>query len=599
MQTLVTQYDSDLRDLIDIHAPVKQRTLTCRPFSPWFSDHLRELKRDKRRWERKWQSSNLEINKQIYQQKASDYYNAIEIAKRNYYFDKISTSTQSELFTLVDGLFTVRSKSILPKHSDPQELAKRFSSFFQSKISDLLDDLRVITVGGDCYRYDKQSTLSNCELSSFSSVTTEDVRSVIRSSRTKSCMLDPIPTVLVKKCIDVLVCPIAAIINSSLMTGVFPTQFKHGVVTPIIKKKDLDPDILKNYRPITNLSFVSKVTERVVSNQLHQYLQVNDLYAWMQSAYRPNHSTETALLRVHNDICLALDDNNDFILVLLDLSSAFDMVNHQILLGRLQKRYGVNGTVLDWLESYLSGRMQSVRMGNETSEPVCLKRGVPQGSVLGPSLFSLYVAPIEDIVESYGLTCAVYADDTQLYISIDKSQLQCGIANLQQCILAIIEWLPINELVCNESKTEAIWFFSRYKKHDLELSAITIGKSNVALASSVRDLGVMLDRHLDMRAHINQLCRSASFSLRRVGQVRRYLDTATTEKLTHALITCKLDQCNSLLYGLPDKDISKIQRIQNSAARLVTGTKRQEHITSVLRNLHWLPIKKRIIKYFF
>lgn len=426
-------------------------------------------------------------------------------------------------------------------------------------------------------------------------MTTEDVRSVIRSSRTKSCMLDPIPTVLVKKCIDVLVCPITAIINSSLMTGVFPTQFKHGVVTPIIKKKDLDPDILKNYRPITNLSFVSKVTERVVSNQLHQYLQVNDLYARMQSAYRPNHSTETALLRVHNDICLALDDNNDFILVLLDLSSAFDMVNHQILLGRLQKRYGVNGTVLDWLESYLSGRMQSVRIGNETSEPVCLKRGVPQGSVLGPSLFSLYVAPIEDIVESYGLTCAVYADDTQLYISIDKSQLQCGIANLQQCILAIIEWLAINELVCNESKTEAIRFFSRYQKHDLELSAITIGKSNIALASSVRDLGVMLDRHLDMRTHINQLCRSASFSLRRVGQVRRYLDTATTEKLTHALITCKLDQCNSLLYGLPDKDISKIQRIQNSAARLVTGTKRREHITSVLRNLHWLPIKKRII----
>ena len=294
------------------------------------------------------------------------------------------------------------------------------------------------------------------------------------------------------------------------MTGAFPTQFKHGVVTPIIKKKDLDPDILKNYRPITNLSFVSKVTERVVSNQLHQYLQVNNLYARMQSAYRPNHSTETALLRVHNDICLALDDNNDFILVLLDLSSAFDMVNHQILLGRLQKRYGVNGTVLDWLESYLSGRMQSVRIGNETSEPVCLKRGVPQGSVLGPSLFSLYVAPIEDIVESYGLTCAVYADDTQLYISIDKSQLQCGIANLQQCILAIIEWLAINELVCNESKTEAIRFFSRYQKHDLELSAITIGKSNIALASSVRDLGVMLDRHLDMRTHINQLCRSAS-----------------------------------------------------------------------------------------
>ena len=114
-----------------------------------------------------------------------------------------------------------------------------------------------------------------------------------------------------------------------------------------------------------------------------------------------------------------------------------------------------------------------------------------------------------------------------------------------------------------------------------------IGKSNVVLASSVRDLGVTLDCHLDMNARVNQLCKSAYFSLRHVGQVRK--------KLTHALITSKLDQCNSLLYGLPDKEISKIQRIQNSAARLVTRTKRQEHITQVLRKLHWLPIKKRII----
>ena len=200
---------------------------------------------------------------------------------------------------------------------------------------------------GDCHRYDKQPTPSSYELSTFKPVTSENVKSVIMSSRTKSCSLDPIPTVLVKKCIDVLVRPITAIINSSLMIGVFPSQFKHGLVTPIIKKKDLDPELLKNYRPITNLSFLSKTTERVVSNQLHQYLQVNGLYDRMQSAYRPNHSTETALLRVHNDICLALDNKNDVILVLVDLSSAFEMVNHQILLKRLQDRYGIYGTVLD------------------------------------------------------------------------------------------------------------------------------------------------------------------------------------------------------------------------------------------------------------
>ena len=177
----------------------------------------------------------------------------------------------------------------------------------------------------------------------------------------------------------------------------------------------------------------------------------------MQSAYRPNHSTETALLRVHNDISLALDNNNDVILVLLDLSSAFDMVNHQILLKRLQDRYGIYGTVLDLLKSYLSECTQSVKIGDKMSEPIRLARGVPQGSVLRPSSFSLYVAPIEDIIKSYHLNCAVYADDTQLYVSIEKSLLQrSGISNLQKCIEAILEWLADNELVCNESKTDVI-----------------------------------------------------------------------------------------------------------------------------------------------
>ena len=180
------------------------------------------------------------------------------------------------------------------------------------------------------------------------------------------------------------------------------------------------------------MSFLWKTTERVVSNQLHQYLQVNGLYARMQSAYRPNHSTETALLRVYNDISLALDNSNDVILVLLDLSSAFDMVNHQILLKRLQDRYGIYGTVLDWLKSYLSERTQSVKIGDETSEPIRLARGVPQGSVLGPSLFSLYVAPIEDIIKSYGSTGLSMLMIHSFMYRLKKSLLQSGISNLQK-----------------------------------------------------------------------------------------------------------------------------------------------------------------------
>ena len=151
-----------------------------------------------------------------------------------------------------------------------------------------------------------------------------------------------------------------------------------------------------------------------------------------------------------------------------------------------------------------------------------------------------------------------------------------------------------NKLLCNTSKTEVLHFTSRFLDVD-SITHVTIGNSVKELTSEARDLGVILDHHLKMSSHINNICKSASYSLRRIGQIRRYLNTASTEKLVHAFITSKLDYCNSLIYGLPDKDLIKLQRIQNSAARLVTLTKKFEHVTSILQTLHWLPVKKRIV----
>ena len=230
-----------------------------------------------------------------------------------------------------------------------------------------------------------------------------------------------------------------------------------------------------------------------------------------------------------------------------------------------------------------------------TSSKFAIQRGVPQGSVLGPSLFSLYVSPIEDIISSHDLSCAMYADDTQLYLTLGKPGCpNQDLSNVHHCVSSILCWMKTNKLVCNTSKTEVIHFSSKFIKQ-IPLAKINIGSSEITVASSVRDLGVTLDKHLQMTLHVNQLCKSASFSLKRIGQIRRYLDNPTTEKLVHALITSKLDQCNSLLHGLPDQEIAKLQLIQNSAARLVTRTKRNEHISPILDKLHWLPIKKRIV----
>ena len=177
-----------------------------------------------------------------------------------------------------------------------------------------------------------------------------------------------------------------------------PQSFKVAVIKPLLKKPTLDSGILANYRPISNLPFLSKILEKAVAKQLCDFLHDNDLFESFQSGFRANHSTETALLRVANDLLTAADNNLLSVLVLLDLSAAFDTVDHHILLHRLEHLVGIKGAALKWFESYLSDRFQFVNVNDKSSIREKVKYGVPQGSVLGPILFSLYMLPLGNII---------------------------------------------------------------------------------------------------------------------------------------------------------------------------------------------------------
>ena len=207
---------------------------------------------------------------------------------------------------------------------------------------------------------------------------------------------------------------ITEIVNDSLSSGHVPEELKVAHVTSLLKNTSLDKNVLKNYRLVSNLPFVSKVLERAVAKQLQNNLTVNNLHEPQQSAYRKHHSTVTALLCVQNDIVQAINGKKIVILVLLDLSAAFDTIDHTVLLHRLKHDFGITGTALKWLDSYLSHRTQTVKIGDSFSTKQKLLFGVPQGSVLGPVLFSLYSSPEAKIARKYGLCVQLYADDTQL-----------------------------------------------------------------------------------------------------------------------------------------------------------------------------------------
>ena len=211
----------------------------------------------------------------------------------------------------------------------------------------------------------------------------------MKGTSTFSPDIDVIPTTLLKANIGILAPVLTRIVNLSIESSTVPKVMKHAVVTPLLKKTGLDPDSLSNYRPISNLSFISKLLERIIASQIRQYMVTNDIFDVFQSAYRPAHSCETALVRIQNDILVSLDNRKSVILVLLDLSAAFDAVDHPLLLDQLY-RIGIRGNAHRWMKSYLSERTQLVRVGKHTSRCVDLCSGVPQGSVLGPLLFSIW-----------------------------------------------------------------------------------------------------------------------------------------------------------------------------------------------------------------
>ena len=329
--------------------------------------------------------------------------------------------------------------------------------------------------------------------------------------------------------------------------------------------------------------------------QLSAYLTSNNLFCPSQSAYRPGHSTETALLKVMNDILRALDDGYVSVLTLLDLSAAFDTIDHQILLSRLQTLYGISGTALSWFESYLSGRTQTVTINNNCSKPTSLRFGVPQGSVLGPILFILYTKPLSNLIERHSISSHFFSDDTQLLDSCHPDQIEATVRSMQDCISEVKLWMDCNKLKLNDEKTESLLIKSdRAKFPDPAPTSVRVGNSVIPFATHAKNLGFTISSNTTIDKHATYICRSAYAELRRISSIRHLLTVNATKTLACAFILSKLDYCNCLLSGSPQYILDKLQKVQNSAARLVLKSRKHDHIQPLLRNLHWLPIRSRI-----
>ena len=586
--------NTNLSATLDKHAPVRGLKVRDGKPTPWYgaiSDQLPALKRERRRAERQWRASRLTVHKQMYDAAKQKVVELVDSAKTSFYSSLVSGSkTCKQLFHTMSTLLGKSKQMSFPTVSDTKTLPDSFAEYFKNKIVAIRQGF-----GSSPILHTFQETaFSGTPFSAFSPVTKETVKKLILSAAPKFCELDPIPTKLLLLHLDLLLPTITNIMNKSMTSGIFPSEFKTAAVKPLLKKANLDPNNFKNYRPISNLPFLSKLLERLVLQQLFSHLTFHNLLSPHQSAYRAGHSTETVLLRILNDLLTSLDQNKISVLLLLDLSAAFDTIDHEILLSRLEHSFGIQNSALDWFRSYLSDRKQLVIVNGLRLSETPLDFGVPQGSVLGPVLFILYTTPLTQLIDSHSVRHEIYADDTQLNHSDSLSNYDNLIHSLQDCVTDVKHWMSQNMLKLNDDKTEALQFSPPSVEPSTLPSSVLLGNNAIPFSDQVRDLGFLFDRDLTMHQHIIKTCQAAYIELKRISSIRYNLTLDATKTLVSSCILSRLDYCNSLLANCPQKTLKPLQQVQNAAAKLIYKARRTQHCTPLLTELHWLPVAQRI-----
>ena len=375
------------------------------------------------------------------------------------------------------------------------------------------------------------------------------------------------------------------IVNTSIVTNAYPDLWKIPHVIPVHKSGDIDD--VSNYRPISLLPILSKVLEKIITNQLTEFLENNNLIATSQHGFRPKLSTETALLKLSDKIYDNIDNRKISILLLLDLSKAFDSVNHTILLEKC-KNMNIDKS---WFESYLKNRFQSVRLNGAISSLRNIEFGVPQGSILGPILFLIYV---NDLVKSIP-DCFIiqYADDTQILIEGDVKNIAELIRKAEDILNKAKDYFLKNGLLLNEKKTQFIIIGSRQYVSEIgDNVRINFNSNIIEPMKTVKNLGVYFDRYMNFESHIDEIYKKVMGTLIYLNRIKESFEPSTRKIVVQSLALSFINYCLKVWGAASDTQLHRVQKLVNFAARVAVGNVRKyDHISPHLKKLEWPKIK--------
>ena len=590
---LTTLFNQALTTKRDEFFPLLSKTITLCAASPWYNGSCKRSKTSCRRFERRYRKRPSVTSRESYLLALNEL-NATLLAAKTEYYKRVFEDLRNNPRKLYATVAIIKGKSpnsLLPDlaRTNPLELATKFNNYLLEKILSIrsyLDTLPMSTI-----QFNPPDLVSN--LTEFRRITVDEFEVIYKNVNVTNCPLDPVDFRRISP--DFLKADFLNIVNTTFSTSDFPKSERRGIVYPSLKALDLDFNALASYRPITNVTYVSKLVETAIYDQLYDHVTANDLLPNTQSAYRKHHSTESALTRMYSDVITNMDNNLHTILISLDLSSAFDSIDHGLLLQELYS-IGIRDDALRTIESYLTERTVTVSINDTLSEPLPLRFGVPQGSVLGPLLFSLYTRRLSTLLNDLGLQHHIYADDTQLYCSFDDDQVDSTKERLITALQSIKGWMTGMKLKLNFSKTNAVIFSPKHKRESMKtrFGSLQLDGATIQPTTEVKILGVIFDSALSFGPQIDSVVRSCNFALHNLQVAREYLPHDLLVASVTQDVLSRIDYCNALYLNLPKYQLYRLQKLINRAARLVHKLPRRAHVTPSLKKLHWLPIGPRI-----
>lgn len=582
---------------LDQVAPMTTKYIN-RPPAPWINKEIKEnMKyRDSLQSQLKLDRHNTQLYNK-YKEEKKRVKDKLQTEKKAYYHNQFrqSKGNSSQMWSNIRKIIPNIKPNNIITNEDNNDKAEDFNNYFASvgrkTFERCRSDLTSNDTTSDNIRV-THDTVYNTETNNFFRPKPVDVETVIltisKLRKTKSVGNDGISLNFIKDSLFVTAFYITCIFNTSIVTGKFPTSWKHAIVVPI--HKGGDSNINSNYRPISLLPVISKVLEKIVARQLSDHLEGNALLSNTQHGFRPKLSTETALSVISNNVYNNLDNKKVTMITLCDLSKAFDSVDHDILLQRCVKLR------IDpfWIQDYLSNRTQSVRLNDHISPKSFITHGVPQGSILGPILFTIFVNNISDHISDCILV--QYADDTQFIHSDNINNIDRLITRAKATLSNAKSYFLKSGLLLNSSKTQFIFIGTRQLlSHIPDDMTINFDGSNINVSKNVKILGVNFDRHMTFNTHIHQLNKKVIGVLMFINRIKDIFDKDTRVIVIQTLVLSLINYGLKIWGNTSDTLMQRVQRLQNFAAKVAAGGyKRRDRATPVLRELQWLKMKDKV-----